>query len=373
MNVEALSRAGDARDFLERFLNSRNMRRSMVAVDESTVIKNHSAARTKYVNRTIRPLATYRRILSGLPTPRSPLDLYSQFEFLDWRILGHKSWWTFRASVAHLRQQWFGGRSVVMIDQDQGMNGFKPEAVAQLQKTIAPYSYRVEFRPKVPTTYSIRDVEMTPEQEKAYREIRDFATTELSAGVHVTATVVIAQIMRLHQVLCGHTVDELGNAHHVPENRTVALLELLEDYGGKALVWCSYDTDVRKVAGALAEEYGEESVARFWGGNLKSRDEEDRRFKTDPRCRFSVGTPAAGGRGRTLDMADLSVYYSSTDNLEHRDQSEQRTMGRDKARGVDVVDLICRGTVEEKILSALRKKINMAQVINGDTWREWIV
>ena len=375
MNIEALSRKGAAREFSKGFLNQRA---NVLAVDESTKIKNNSE-RTKFIIKALKPLADYRRILSGLVAPRAPTDLYFQFDFLDSNILGWKSWYLFRAHVAYMKLQFLGGRSVELIDKEQGNNGYKPEAIEELKELTEPYSHRVEFRPKVPTTYSIREVSMTEAQEKAYKEMKEFATTMLANESHVTATVVIAQIMKLHQILCGHVKDENGVEHEIPENKTAELMELLEDYGGKAIIWCSYDFDIRKVAKALEEEYGEGSVARFWGGNVKTREAEVKAFKTDPRCRFIVATPDSGGMGQTWDMADLTVYYSSKDNLEHRDQSEQRAMGRDKARGVDVVDLVCPGTIEWRedggpcILKALRQKMNMASTINGDNWREWVV
>ncbi len=369
MNIEALSRPGEAREFVKKFLDQRT---NVVGIDESTKIKNKSK-RTDFIIKVVKPRADYRRILSGLVAPRAPLDLFFQFDFLDSKILGWNSWHAFRAHVAYMKVQWFGDRQVQLIDKEQGNNGFKPEAIKELQRLIKPHSYRVEFRPKVPTTYEIREVEMTKEQEKAYREMKEHCTTMLSNQAHITATVVIAQLMRMHQILCGHSGDEEGNVQIIPENKTAALLELLEDYGGKAIIWCSYDLDIRKVAAALIEEYGEGSVARFWGGNVKTREAEVNAFKTKPECRFIVATPDSGGMGQTWDMADLTVYYSSKDNLEHRDQSEQRAMGRDKAHGVDVVDLIHPGTVEVKILEALRKKINMSSQITNDSWREWVV
>jgi len=369
MNVEALSRPGDARTFCNTFLSQRD---NVVGIDESTIIKNKSK-RTDFIIKYVEPLADYRRILSGLPSPRDPLDLFFQFYFLDWKILGFRSWHAFRAHVAYMKQQFFGGRTVLLVDKTQGEGGYRPEAIAELQKLIKPHSYRVEFRPKTPTTYSIREVEMTPQQSKAYADMKEHATTMLNNESHVTATVVIAQIMKLHQILCGHVKDELGNEHLLPENKTKELMELLEDYAGKAIIWCSYDIDVRKISDALMKEYGEKSVARFWGGNVKTREAEAKAFKTKPECRFIIATPEAGGKGQTWDMADLVIYYSSKDNLEHRDQSEQRPMGRDKTKGVDIVDLITPNTVEGKILEALRKKMNMSSLINGDQWRDWIV
>jgi hypothetical protein len=369
MNVEALSRPGEAREFAKVFVKQN---KNVVGIDESTRIKNKSK-RTDFILANIKKHATYRRILSGLVAPRSPLDLFFQYDFLDSKILGWNSWYAFRAHVAYMKIEWFGGRSVQIIDKNEGNNGFKPEAIKELKKLTDPHSYRVEFRPKVPTTYSKWEVEMTPEQEKAYREMKEHATTMLANEKHVTATVVIAQIMKLHQILCGHVKDEENVEHFLPENKTPDLLEILEDYSGKAIIWFSYDTDLRKVEKVLKEEYGDGCLARFWGGNTKTRDAEEKLFKNDPKCRFMLATPDSGGMGRTWDMADLAIYYSSKDNLEHRDQSEQRTMGRDKTRGVDVIDMVCPGTVEIKILEALRNKINMASVINGDTWREWVM
>lgn len=371
MNIEALSRPGDARKYIIEFLEE-NSSKTMTIIDESSKIKNKSK-RTQFILKNVRKHSEYRRILSGLATPQSPLDLFYQFEFLDWRILGFNNWYAFRAHIAFLKKQWFGGRSVILIDKEQGNNGFRPEATEELQQLIKPHSYRVPFRPKVPSTFTIREVELTKEQTKHYNEIREYATTKLANETHVTANVVIAQIMRMHQVLCGHVRNEGGDLIEIPENKTAALLDLLEDYDGKAIIWCSYQYNVRKVREALLEAYGPGSVALFYGDNVKTREDDVLRFKRDKVCRFMVSTPDSGGMGNTWDVADLAVYYSSKDNLEHRDQSEQRTMGVKKERGVDNVDLIAPNTVEMKILQALREKINMATIINGDNYKEWLI
>lgn len=367
VNVEALSlESTGARDACEEFLRYRP---AMIVIDESTIIKNHRAKRTKYINTTLAPMAEFRRILSGLPTPRSPLDLFSQFEFLDLKILGFSNFWAFRNRYAIMEK----------LKNKVDKRGRPIEVVVghrneeELQRKIAPYCFRVPFRPEIPSTYSIWEVKMTPEQQKVYKELKQFATARLSETAHVTSTLVITQMLRLHQVLCGHVVDEDGQLHILPENRTSQLLELLDDYHGKAIIWCSYDLDVRKITEALEQEYGAGSVARFWGGNEKTREQEEKEFKTNPHCRWMIATPSAGGRGRTWDCADLVVYYSSTNNLEHRDQSEQRAQNVGKKRQVDYIDLIVPNTVETKILRALRNKMDMAALIVKDNWREWLI
>jgi len=364
VNVEALSLdSTGARKACVEFLEPS----SMIVIDESTIIKSSTAKRTKFIIQKLKPLAKYRRILSGLPTPRSPLDLYSQFEFLDGNILGHSTFASFQAEYAIMvKKLFYNARWPTWV-----VVGYRnTEKLAEL---IEPYSFRVPFRPDIPPTYSIREVAMTERQKTLYEQMKQMATAQLSDESHVTAVQVVTQMLRLHQILCGHVVDENGKEVAIPENKTKELVELLEDYDGKAIIWVSYDADVTNVVKALKAEYGEGSVARFWGGNYATREDEERQFKTDPSCRFMVATASAGGRGRTWDVANLVIYYSSLNNLEHRDQSEQRAQNVGKNTGVDYVDLICPGTVESKILTALRAKIDLAATITGDEWRDWIV
>jgi hypothetical protein len=86
-----------------------------------------------------------------------------------------------------------------------------------------------------------------------------------------------------------------------------------------------------------------------------------------------VATAAAGGRGRTWSVADLTVYHSNTHNLEHRSQSEERVKGIGKESRALYVDLVSPGTVDEKILMSLKNKINLASILTGDEWRKWVV
>jgi len=340
----------------------------MAVVDESTTIKNHRAKRTKFLLQEVAPRAKYRRILTGLIAPRSPLDVYAQFQFLKEGCLGFSNYWAFQARYAVVRKQMIGGRSIDLVV------GYRDED--ELHARMAEHSFRVRLSEcyDLPASlYAVREVRMTEEQEKVYADLKQFATAQLSATDHVTTTMVITQILRLHQVLCGHVPSEDGTVYHLPENRTKELLALLEEHEGKAVIWCSYDADVQNVTRVLREEYGQGSVARFWGGNRPTREEEERRFQEDPSCLFMVATAAAGGRGRMWATADLVVYYSNTNNLEHRSQSEARTQAVGKAKSVLYVDLVTPGTVDEKILKALRNKIDMAATIDGDAWREWVI
>jgi len=159
----------------------------------------------------------------------------------------------------------------------------------------------------------------------------------------------------------------------VKTNRVDALLEVLAEHSGKAIVWANYNHSVKMVAKSIAREYGEKAVAIFYGGNASTRLEEERRWKNDPECRFLVASQGAGSLGNTWVEADLVVYYSNDFSLEHRMQSEDRAHRSGQTKSVTYVDLVAEGTVDEKIIGALRNKINLSSQITGDDYKEWLV
>ena len=365
VNVEALSTVEEAQERCLQFLGSG---RTTMVVDESTTIKGRGASRTKFCIKAA-PLARKRRILSGLPSPQSPLDLYTQFEFLEHGLLGYTRYSKFEEHFAILTPKPFGpgGRMINVITGYQNLN--------ELHQLIQPHSFRVRLADcyDLPEKmYLRRDVEMTEEQKRIYHEMVQFCTAELEKTERVTATIVMTQMLRLHQILAGHTMSDNGYLVDIPENKTAEILNILENVDGKAVIWAAYDADIKKITKALEKVYKPGSVARFWGGNAKTREAEELAFKTDPKCRFMIATAAAGGRGRTWDVADTVIYHSNTFSLEHRMQSEERTQAIGKRINVGVYDLLTRGTIEEKIVGALREKMKLSDAITGDAWREWI-
>jgi SNF2 family DNA or RNA helicase len=266
----------------------------------------------------------------------------------------------------------------VWYDRFPKITGYKNEE--ELRDRIAKHSFRVTLADcyDLPSKmYSSREVELTADQKRIYKDLKEKATAELieeeETTGHVTALNVISRMIRLHQVLCGHTRDELNVLHEIKEKRTGELIDLLREIEGKVVIWASYDYNIKGITSALEKEYGEGSVARFWGGNAKTREAEEGMFQDDPKCRFMVGTPSAGGRGRLWAVADTVIYFSNTNNLEFRSQSEERTQAINKKTSVQYIDLIAPGTVDERIIEALRAKIDMAATISGDSWRKWLI
>jgi SNF2 family DNA or RNA helicase len=93
----------------------------------------------------------------------------------------------------------------------------------------------------------------------------------------------------------------------------------------------------------------------------------------DSEMRFFVGNPSTGGYGLTLTAAHTMIYYSNSFDLEKRLQSEDRAHRIGQTKNVTYIDLIAVGTVDEKIVKALRDKINIATQVMGEDFKQWLI
>jgi len=363
MNVEAFS-TKKGLDFAGRFLRTH---RTLMAVDESTSIKTPTAKRTKSIL-SIGKLANYRRILTGSPVTKSPLDLYTQCAFLNEHLLGFTSYYTFRNRYANMLDRNFGGRRVQIV------GGYK--RLDELAEILKAFSYRVlkEHCLDLPEKiYIERQVELTEEQSKAYSTMKSAALATLK-GKMATAPHVLTQMMRLHQITCGHLKNDDGTITEIKNNRLDELLDVLDEIEGKAIIWANYIYDIEHIVKEVKKEYGENSVVQYYGAiSSEKRQEAIEKFQ-DPNSpvKFFVGNPQTGGYGITLTAASNVIYYSNGYDLEKRLQSEDRAHRIGQRKSVTYVDLVAPKTVDEKIKKALRKKINIASEIMGEELRDWI-
>jgi SNF2 family DNA or RNA helicase len=363
MNVEALS-TKKGLDFAGKFLRCH---KAILAIDESTTIKNRSAKRTKSIL-LLGKEAPYRRILTGSPVTKSPLDLFTQCAFLNEFLLGFTSFYTFRNRYARMIERNFGGRRVQLVASYQRLD--------ELSDSIKKFSYRVlkedclDLPEKV---YTKREVELTDEQNKAYATMKSAALAQLK-GKMATAPHVLTQMMRLHQITCGHLKNDDGTITKLKNNRMNELMALLEEIEGKVIIWANYIHDIKNLVKTIGEEYGEDTLVQYYGA-ISADDRQDaiKKFQ-DPKSKvkFFIGNPQTAGYGITLTAAHTVIYYSNGYDLEKRLQSEDRAHRIGQNKSVTYIDLIAPKTVDEKIVKALRKKMNIANEIMDEDFREWI-
>ena len=363
MNVEAFS-TKKGLDFAAKFLNCHE---TLVAIDESTTIKNPGAKRTKNILRLSR-LCKYRRILTGSPVTKSPLDLYTQCYFLDPFLLDHNSYYSFRTRYALMKTANFGGRSVNIVV------GYRN--LGELSEQLKPFSYRVlkdDCLDLPKKTFMKRIIQMTPEQNKVYQQMKKMALAELNGKVTTTMNVV-TQLMRMQQITCGHFKADDGTTQEIKNNRITELVDVVDEIQGKVVIWAHWRNDIETIVKHLKEEYGDNSVVTYYGGTTTEERQKAIKKMQDPESpvRFLVGTPQTGGYGITLTGASTMIYYSNGYDLEKRQQSEARIDRIGQEKPMTYIDIIAEGTVDEKIVTSLRKKVNIATKVMGEELKQWI-
>lgn len=360
MNIEALAfprSYKEAEDFL-------TYAPSIFILDESSKIKNPKALRTKAAIK-LGTLAKYRRIMTGSPITKNPLDLYSQCEFLRKGILGYTSYFSFRARYANLFQMDAGNRSFKIV------KGYKN--LEQLSQKLMSFSYRVtkeECLDLPPKTFHTLNVELTSEQKKLYKQLKEEAMAEFGDGAVTFAPLAITRILRMHQMICGHLPDDEGKVHEIPSNRIDAVLDWLEETTGKVTIWACFVADILALEKAIGEVYGNDMVCTYYGES-RNRPEIIDSFENG-KVRFFIGMPKVGGYGLTMVSSNTVLYYSYDDDLDSHCQSQERTHRIGQTRTVSYTYVVAPGTVDEKISRSHSEKRKLSAEILGDKFKEWV-
>jgi len=364
MNVEALAHQ-PAVQFLDRYLLGT---KSLMAIDESTTIKSPTAKRTKNILKICK-LAEYRRILTGSPVTKNPLDLYSQCQFLDEDLLGFSSYYAYKARYAIEVKRHTSSHAFSQVV------GFRN--LDELSVKLGTFSFRVlkEDCLDLPSKiYQPRYVEMTKEQEKAYNDLSTFAITQLDQDI-LSVTNTMTMLLRLHQITCGYLPTDDGQSIPLKNNRLDELLNVIEETEGKIIIWANYRQSIFDIQKALSKKYGEETVVTYFG-DTKDKDRQDivKVFQDkESEVRFFVANQQTGGYGLTLTQAHTVIYFSNNYDLEKRIQSEDRAHRIGQKNNVTYIDLISEKTVDENIVSSLRNKIDLASQSLGEKLKSWLI
>lgn len=364
MNIEALS-TKKGTEFARKFVNAHD---TMMVVDESTTIKTPKASRAKNAVK-IGKLASYKRIATGSPVTKSPMDVWMQCEFLDTNLLNIPSIYAFQARYANMIQRSVATHSFKKITGYRNLD--------ELQEKLSKFSFRItkeECLDLPKKIYTSRTVELTPEQVKAYTEMKKMALALFEEGEATTINA-LTQVLRLHQIVCGHIKLDNDRIKPLPNKRFDELLNVIEESDGKMIIWANYRHDIMMISKKLADLFGPCSVGTYYGDTkLEQRQNTLKEFQDkNSSMRFFVGNPRTGGYGITLTEAKTVVYYSNNFDLEVRLQSEDRAHRIGQENNVVYVDLISEKTVDEKIVKALKNKINIASEVLGEEIKEWLI
>jgi len=366
MNVEALSGKNgykEAEYFLKKFP------KNFAVIDESTTIKNPKAKRTKYILSLSKHIK-FRRILTGSPVTKSPLDLYSQCYFLDPKLLGFESFYSFRNRYAEMHQIQMGANRFISIPKYY-------KNIEELEHKLDKFSFRVrkdeclDLKPKVRQK---RHVTMSSEQGILYEKLRRRALAIIGDST-ISFSNKLTEMIKLHQLTNGFCKDDDGKMMEFGKQKINALEEIIEETDDKIIIWANYIYNIEQIKQFLTTKYGKESFVEIYGATkVKDRQKAIELFQNDPKVRFFVSNPTTGGYGLTLTAANTVVYFSNNYNLEVRKQSEDRAHRSGQTGTVVIIDIITQNTIDEKIMKALTIKGQIAaKTLGEEELKDWLL
>ncbi len=332
----------------------------MIIADESQRIKTPSAQQSKCLHK-LGKIAKYKMILTGTPVTQGPLDFFSQYKFLDPGIFGN-SYYAFRARYAVM-----GGYEGKQVVSYQNL----PELIEKAH-SIAFRVTKAEALDLPDQIDTIRYCELEPKAQRIYEQMRKECVAELEGEKVVTAANVLAKLLRLQQITGGFLGDGKGRIEKVSGAKLSVLKEILEDIvidaGKKLVIFARFRPEIAAIE-KLLQELNIKYECIHGDIDMGARGEKVKAFQTDPDTKVFVAQLQTAGLGITLTAADTAVFYSLDFSFANYDQARARLHRIGQKNNVTNIHLIMKGTVDTKVMGALKKKKNVADVV-VDGWRK---
>lgn len=331
----------------------------MIICDESQRIKTPSAQQSKAMHRLGR-LAKYRLILTGTPVTQGPLDLFSQYKFLDPTIFGN-SYYAFRARYAILGG--YSGKEVVAYQN-------LPELIRKAH-SVAFRVTKAEALDLPEFTDQVLYCDLEPKAMRIYRQLQKESVAGLSKERVITAANVLSRLLRLSQVAGGWIDDD----EQVSSAKLSLLEETLDDLlgaGKKVVIFARFLPEIRAIQKLLDKKAKTGMGYGLITGAvpIPHRGDEVRRFQEEPDCRVFLAQIQTAGLGITLTAADTAIFYSLDYSFANYDQARARLHRIGQKNAVTYLHLVARGTVDEKVMETLRTKKSVADEV-VDNWRAY--
>jgi SNF2 family DNA or RNA helicase len=316
-------------------------KQGLLILDESSKAKNPESIRTVAL-RSLAPLFNWRMILTGTPVTKSPLDVWAQFEVLKKGALGPFSYLAFERRYGVQKMVRRGSRTVVETVDYRNLE--------ELEERVSRLSFRVLASDCLDLPEVVRrviPVELTPEQEVAYRELKTDMMALLEEGKLVDGRNILTRFLRMAQIMGGSvgTIDEDGRPlerPHAfdPNPKLEALAEYLdlafENPQDKAVIFAQFRAEIDALK-ALAEKRGWSPVVFHGDIPETKRDEGRQRFQEDPSCRIFIAQYQTGSYGLNLVAANHILFYGLTFDLELFSQARKRVHRKGQERMVNEV------------------------------------
>lgn len=330
-------------------------------VDESNLVKNPFAIRSRNILRLAEE-CKYKLILNGTPITKNVADLFAQWQILDWRILGYRSFYSFAANHLEYDKKYKKMvRNVLDLDY--------------LMDKISPYTYQIRkdeclsLPSKMCDTYFFT---LTEDQYTHYRHVvDDFLSEKILEQMQNTDlefdTLIYRTFNALQEVTSGQRITTPAYLHTQHENffkiiednpRIKALEEIVKWFNDeKIIIWCKYKHEIDDIYNILSNK--NYKCCKYYGKlSFKKREESIRLFKND--YQILIANNACGSYGLNLQFCHNMIYYNNDWNWATRAQSEDRVHRIGQDSKISIVSICAEFTIDERILECLQRKENLS-------------
>ena len=240
----------------------------------------------------------------------------------------------------------------------------KPGARQQIMNLLLPIATsfsREECLDLPPAVYQIRDAEASPEQRKIFRQLMTGLAIEYAEG-NLTSANVLNKSSKLRQACGGFIYLKDGDErsiHVFKKNPKLDLLEeLYEETGYKIVVWHEFVEEGRIIE-AWAQRKGIQYASLR--GEIKDKDEQERRFIEDPNIQLMIAHPKCASESNDFSGCQVTFYYSTGGSVIQRLQTEGRTRRKNQTRRQLFVDAVITGSADEVTTQRMNDDKQMEQ------------
>lgn len=326
----------------------------LIIADEAHKLKEARTSQSKAMHH-FGDKARYKLLLTGTVITNRELDVFSQYRYLNRKVFGD-SFYVYR------------NRYFDMVGYGNHIPRFRNYMLDEFLQRMHSIAYRVtkeECLDLPGITEEIRTVELEPKAMKIYKELLKESYTELGQK-EVSAVNVLTKLLRLSQVTGGHITDDEGDNNTVSTAKVDAFADILDTAMAeekKIVVMARFIPELNDIEALLKKKGIGYATVR---GGVKNREEEIRRFQEDSDCRVFVGQIAAAGLGITLTAASTMVFYSLDYSMSNFEQTKARIHRVSQTENCHYIYLVAKGTVDTKVLRALRQKVDLAKALVDD-------
>lgn len=326
----------------------------LVVADEGHKLKENRTSQSKGMHH-LGDKARYKLLLTGTVITNREIDVFSQYRFLDPQIFG--------SSFFAFRNRYFD-----MGGYGQHTPIFRKQMTDEFLRRLHSVAFRVtkaECLDLPEITEEVRTVDLEKKAATLYKEIEKESFSELDKS-EVTTVNVLTRLLRLSQITGGHVTDDDGKVNTVSAAKLQALEDVIDsamEEDKKLVIMARFVPELDDIQKLLEKKKIGYACVR---GGVKDRDEEIRRFQKDDSCRVFIGQIAAAGLGITLTAASTMVFYSLDYSMSNFEQAKARIHRAGQKENCHYIYLVCRNTVDRKVLRALRSKVDLAKMLVDD-------